>query len=69
MKKIKIIGMGGIGTCLFPEFYRYLEFLEDDFEITLIDGDIYEEKNKERQFFSRLGPKAEVSAEMYTPEF
>lgn len=69
MKKIKIIGMGGIGTCLYPELYRYLEFLEEEFEITLIDGDIYEDGNKPRQYFSRLGPKAEVTAEMYSSKF
>lgn len=68
-RKIKIIGLGGIGTAFYPELYRYLEFRTEKFEVVLIDGDIYEEKNKQRQFFHRLGPKAQVLHEMYSEKF
>ncbi len=38
-------------------------------ELTLIDGDAYEERNAERQAFSRRGNKAEVTAEGIRADF
>ena len=32
----------------------------DDINVTLVDGDVYEFRNRERQEFSQLGPKSEV---------
>lgn len=44
-------------------------YTEDSVEITLIDGDSYEEKNRERQFFDQLGNKAEVTVERLQDEY
>lgn len=63
-----IIGAGGVGAIV----ARYLApFLEASFAsngsmawLKLVDGDSYEPKNSERQLFTRLGNKAEVTAEM-----
>ena len=61
--KIKVIGIGGIGGALLPVLTRYLNFAYSDSEVTLIDGDNYESKNKERQEFDSLGNKAQVTVE------
>jgi len=58
---IKIIGLGGIGSILSEQITRFINYskdLQDVAEITLIDGDVYEEKNFERQDFSSVGKKA-----------
>ena len=41
---------------------RYLNFQENRWSVTLIDGDSYELKNQERQSFIRFGNKARVKA-------
>lgn len=64
---IVIVGLGGIGSVLCDNLLRYLNHLETDNGITvsLIDGDFYENRNSERQTFTRLGDKASVKcAEM-----
>jgi hypothetical protein len=67
---IKIVGMGGIGCCLFPCLARYLQFQSGrNARITLIDGDAYEERNQERQSFRSIGNKAEVKAKELASEF
>ena len=68
-RKIKIIGAGGIGCYLVEPLARYLSFSEDNVEITVIDGDSYEEKNRERQKFSECNNKAEETVERYKKEF
>ena len=60
-RKVKIIGSGGIGSYLIEPLARYLSYTGDNIELTVIDGDVYEEQNKERQQFSRFGNKAEVT--------
>ena len=61
--KIKIIGLGGVGSILIERLCRFLNYGEQlNVDITLVDGDHYEEKNYERQEFSTLGNKAEVKA-------
>jgi len=60
-RKIKVIGAGGIGSYFIEPMARYLSHSEDDVEITIIDGDTYEDRNRERQCFSELGNKAEVT--------
>lgn len=58
-RKIKVIGSGGIGGHLLEPLSRYLSYVDDYCEVTVIDGDDYEERNRERQRFSDLGNKAE----------
>lgn len=60
MQNLKIIGLGGIGSELCEKISKFLNFLNNDVVITLIDGDEYEMKNRERQEFSDFGNKAEV---------
>lgn len=70
--KIKVIGTGGIGLCVLPVLCRYLNYNAEKFpdvQIGLIDGDTFEEKNRERQEFSELGPKATMTAEEYKQKF
>ncbi|MFC1622383.1 ThiF family adenylyltransferase [Patescibacteria group bacterium] len=67
--KIKIIGIGGIGCCLLTSLARFANFKLSNTTITLIDGDDFEVKNKERQVFHRLGNKAEVNVEMLQSQF
>ncbi len=61
---IKIIGLGGVGSILVERLCRFLNYSQVDtnFVVTLIDGDEYEDKNLERQEFTRLGDKAEIKA-------
>lgn len=67
---IKVIGTGGIGLCVLPVLTRYLNFSKNkNVELTLIDGDYFEEKNRERQEFDEYGPKATVTADRIRREF
>lgn len=60
---IVIIGLGGIGSILCERLARYLTYsAEAGTSLLLVDGDIYEAKNFERQDFTRMGNKAEVKA-------
>lgn len=70
--KVKVIGTGGIGLCLLPTLSRFLNYSTEAFpsvDITLVDGDSFEEKNKNRQGFKELGPKASVTADQYREEY
>lgn len=44
-------------------------YSRDDISLTLIDGDTYEESNKTRQRFSRLGNKARVTRDYLWDQF
>lgn len=66
---MKVIGIGGIGTCLLPVLLRFLNFNVSDTKLLLIDGDRFEEKNRERQTFDRLGNKAEVTVERLREQY
>jgi len=60
---IVIIGLGGIGSILCERLARYLTYsAEDGVSLLLVDGDSYEQKNFDRQDFTRMGNKAEVKA-------
>ena len=60
---IKIIGLGGVGSILVERLCRFINYGADiTANLTLVDGDSYEDKNYERQEFSTLGNKAEVKA-------
>lgn len=69
--KIKLIGTGGIGLCVLPVLARFVNFNTafEDPQIHLIDGDAYEEKNRDRQQFNDFGNKAEVTAKDYSQQF
>lgn len=65
MITVKVIGLGGIGSILTDKVSRFLNFStseDQSVKIVLIDGDEYEEKNMERQDFTRMGNKAESKA-------
>lgn len=67
-----MIGTGGIGLCVLPVLCRYLNYSSEKFpsvEISLIDGDSFEERNRERQEFVEIGPKATITATEYTEKF
>ena len=60
---VKIIGAGGIGSWLSQGVARLLSYrAETGSALVLMDGDTYESKNAERQYFTSLGNKAEVLA-------
>lgn len=67
--RVKVIGCGGIGTHLLPCLSMYLNYSDYDVELTLIDGDEFEEKNRTRQHFSERGMKAMVVADDLRPKF
>jgi len=60
---IKVVGLGGIGTCLAPVLCRFLCFERPESTVTFIDGDEYMADNRRRQTFAHFGNKAEVTAE------
>jgi molybdopterin/thiamine biosynthesis adenylyltransferase len=60
---ISIIGLGGVGSILSERLCRFLNYAKDlTAEILMVDGDEYEQKNFERQEFTRLGNKADIKA-------
>lgn len=61
--RIKVIGCGGIGTRLLYTLSHYLNYSKKENEITIIDGDSFEDRNKERQIFNLLGNKAKITAD------
>lgn len=70
MKTIKLIGVGGIGTCLLSFLPRFLAYQsKEPLELLLIDGNTFEASNVTRQSFSVQGNKAEVKARELATEF
>lgn len=68
-KRYIIIGAGGVGIPLTEMVVRQLNFEEPGSGLIIVDGDSYEEKNKTRQKFSKMGNKAVVLAEDLAPQF
>lgn len=67
---IKIIGMGGIGTALIEPLCRFLNYDKDnEYVVSIIDGDGFEIKNRTRQSFDKIGNKAQVTVERLKPVF
>ena len=64
-----LIGCGGVGIKLAKDVARMLEFQAPYSTLTLVDGDFYEPKNKNRQEFEKLGNKASVLASTLAEEF
>lgn len=58
--RVVVVGCGGTGSWFVHGLVRQLDTHNPGSVVVLVDGDSYEEKNKERQAFSRLGNKAEV---------
>lgn len=68
-RKVKIIGAGGIGSYLIEPLARYLNFTNDNCEVTIMDGDKYEEKNRQRQKFVECENKADQTVSMMKEQF
>ena len=60
--QIVLVGLGGVGTHLASPLCRYLAHKEFIAPVVLIDGDVFEPRNRERQEFLVMGNKAEVTA-------
>ncbi len=52
MKKVAIIGGGGIGSYLVDELYRLIMADQMDLEISVFDDDVVESKNIKYQNFN-----------------
>lgn len=68
-KRFVLVGAGGIGTWLAEGLARMLEFKYPNSALIIVDGDNYEEKNKERQSFTTMGNKAISTANTLTKNF
>lgn len=68
-RRIKVIGLGGIGSYLVEPLCRYLSHQGDYIELMLIDGDTYEDRNRQRQQFTEKGNKASVSLDALRLKF
>lgn len=69
-RKIKVIGAGGIGGYLLDPLARYLSYTGDSCEITVIDGDRFEDRNRERQRYAcNYHNKAEMAVTNLRSEF
>lgn len=68
-RRFILVGAGGIGNWLAAGLVRLLEWKYPGSALIIVDGDNYEEKNKERQEFTKIGNKAVVKATELTPHF
>lgn len=62
MTRVTVIGIGGIGSHLVEWVARFLAHHVPDATLTLVDGDTYDEHNRERQALDRAGNKAQAKA-------
>ena len=69
--KLKIVGLGGIGSHLLLPLMQYVNFEQNAFdEVWFIDGDTYEEKNIRRQHVTQnMANKAIAQTEYYREIF
>jgi hypothetical protein len=58
-----VIGLGGVGGIVLRSLVAYLRHRGKPCAVYAVDGDSFQERNRDRQSFDRLGPKAEVLAE------
>jgi len=68
-KRFILIGAGGIGNWLASGLVRLLEWKYPGSALIIVDGDNYEEKNRERQEFTKIGNKAVVKATELVSQF
>lgn len=54
-KRLVVIGLGGIGSQLIPSLLHFLHYKKFTGPIMLMDGDLYEEKNLNRQLVPEDG--------------
>lgn len=64
---VKVVGLGGIGGHLAPALIQFLSWLPEPCSVWLIDGDAYEERNRERMIFQAYGNKAAATARELAP--
>lgn len=62
-----VIGAGGIGSSLARYLTMMLEFKVPGSGLLIVDGDVFESKNRERQVFGAFGNKAEIVAAEIVP--
>ena len=68
--KIVVVGLGGVGSLLVERICRYINYsVEEEKFVLLVDGDVYEPKNFERQDFTRIGNKADIKADELEVKF
>jgi hypothetical protein len=60
--KIKVIGLGGVGSIVAHLLALFLHSLGEPFRLVFVDGDAFEPRNIQRVAFKELGNKAEVKA-------
>jgi hypothetical protein len=58
-----VIGLGGTGGIVIRNLVPFLFHRGESASVYAMDGDSFEESNRGRQYFERLGPKAVVLAE------
>ena len=68
-RRCVVVGLGGIGSWLVQGLSPFLNYSNDSWTLMLVDGDEYEDKNRARQAFDDLGPKAEVQASWIAKRF
>lgn len=64
--RVVLVGLGGIGSHLAEPLARTLQFAKSDLaprRLILIDGDAYDDRNRERQRVSAYANKAEATSE------
>ena len=70
MSRIILVGMGGIGSQGMMPLCQFLNFkYPDKFELTVCDGDDYEESNLSRQIFNDFDNKAVVATNLLRSMF
>jgi hypothetical protein len=57
-----VIGLGGVGSLVLRLLVQFLHSRGGRPTVLAVDGDVFEERNRERMHFTRTGPKAEVLA-------
>ena len=62
-RRYVVIGLGGVGGLVLRLLVPFLYHEEPDATVLAVDGDHFEEHNRARMWFDRLGPKANVLAE------
>ncbi len=70
--RVVVVGLGGIGKSLAEPLCRTLVFSKSQRttkRVILIDGDAYEEKNRQRQRFQAFSNKAEETSEALVATF